>query len=320
MRASTGKDRTKMSIVPSMGLTDAVATWLDHLQALKNVADNTVEAYQRDVLGFLGFLAVHHGGPQGITTLKDITIRDMRAWMAHERERGVGARSLARALSSVKGFAGWAAERNGFDVTAILATRAPKFQAKLPRPVSPDAAKAVLDQVQLQSQTPWIATRDTAVVTLLYGCGLRISEALGLMGRDVPLPDALVIKGKGGKERMVPVLPAARAAVAAYVEQCPHDLLPELPLFRGARGGKLNPRLVQKVMEQTRQQLGLPASATPHAMRHSFATHLLEAGGDLRAIQELLGHASLSTTQAYTAVDTARLLAVYDAAHPLAKR
>ncbi len=166
--------------------------------------------------------------------------------------------------------------------------------------------------------TPWIAARDAAVVTLLYGCGLRISEALALTGADLPLPEVLRIRGKGGKERLVPVIGAARDAVAAYVRLCPHPVAPEAPLFRGARGGKLNPRLVQKAMQQARMQLGLPATATPHALRHSFATHLLSAGGDLRAIQELLGHASLSTTQAYTAVDTARLMDVYEKAHPRA--
>ena len=178
----------------------------------------------------------------------------------------------------------------------------------------------MLETVELQSDTPWVALRDQAVVTLLYGCGLRISEALGLMGRDVPMGEVLRILGKGKKERVVPVVPAARAAVDAYVKACPFDVEDDAPLFRGVRGGALNPRHIQKVMEQARMQLGLPASATPHAMRHSFATHLLNAGGDLRAIQELLGHASLSTTQAYTAVDTARLMEVYEAAHPRAKR
>ena len=179
-------------------------------------------------------------------------------------------------------------------------------------------SRAMIDTVEMQSLKSWIAARDMAVVTLLYGCGLRISEALGLTGADFPVPDVLRITGKGGKERIVPVLPAARQAVAHYVRLCPYSVEPAAPLFRGARGGALNPRLVQKAMQGARMQLGLPATATPHAMRHSFATHLLAAGGDLRAIQELLGHASLSTTQAYTAVDTARLMEVYEKTHPKA--
>jgi integrase/recombinase XerC len=199
-----------------------------------------------------------------------------------------------------------------------LLTRAPKFTKKLPRPLAEDAAAKMIETVEMQSLEPWVAARDSAVVTLLYGCGLRISEALGLTGADAPLPKTLRIIGKGQKERVVPVIGAARDAVDEYIRLCPHDLAPDKALFRGVRGGALNQRLVQKVMENARLQLGLPATATPHAMRHSFATHLLTAGGDLRAIQELLGHASLSTTQAYTAVDTARLMEVYDKAHPRA--
>jgi integrase/recombinase XerC len=242
----------------------------------------------------------------------------MRAWMAQERARGVGARSLSRSLSAVKGFIGWLAEREGFDATAVLATRAPKFKKPLPRPLAEDAAVAMLDTLDTQTATDWIARRDVAVVTLLYGCGLRISEALSLTGKDVPLAEALVMRGKGGKERIVPVIAPARDAVEIYIRACPFPVEADAPLFRGARGGPLNPRLIQKAMEQARMLLGLPATATPHAMRHSFATHLLSSGGDLRAIQELLGHASLSTTQAYTAVDTARLMEVYQAAHPRA--
>jgi integrase/recombinase XerC len=238
--------------------------------------------------------------------------------MASERARGVGARSLARQLSAVKTFYRWLSEREGFEPTAVLSTRSPKFTKKLPRPLAEGAATAMIETVELQSTEGWIAARDQAVVTLLYGCGLRISEALGLTQADAPLPPVMRIMGKGGKERIVPVMDAARAAVDAYLDLAPHLPDPAAPLFRGARGGPLNPRMVQKVMEKARMQLGLPATATPHAMRHSFATHLLTAGGDLRAIQELLGHASLSTTQAYTAVDTAHLMDVYNRTHPKA--
>lgn len=306
-----------MSLI-TPGLRDALEAWLDHMRALDNAAPNTVEAYRRDVISHLSFLASYQGGAAGTKPLGRINQTDMRAWMAHERSGGIAARSLARKLSAVKGFYRWLGERDGFEPTAILAARSPKYRRKLPRPLAPKAAKAVIDSVELQSTRKWEALRDTAVVTLLYGCGLRISEALSLTGADAPLPGVLRIRGKGGKERMVPVLPVARDAVARYLEASPYQLACDGPLFRATRGGALYARHVQKVMAQTRMQLGLPATATPHALRHSFATHLLEAGGDLRAIQELLGHASLSTTQTYTAIDTAHLMAVYDRAHPKA--
>ncbi|MEQ9240934.1 tyrosine recombinase XerC [Roseovarius indicus] len=296
----------------------ALQDWLHSQKALKGASDNTIEAYARDVRGFLAFLTEHKGGLQGIGALKAVTLSDMRSWMARCRAEEIGARSLARKLSAVKSFYRWLSEREGFDATAVMAARAPKFQKKLPRPLAEDAAQGVIDTLDLQSQVPWVAARDQAVVTLLYGCGLRISEALGLTGADLPLGGSLRIIGKGGKERVVPVIGPAREAVEVYLRLCPYPTEPDTALFRGVRGGALGPRAVQKVVEQVRLQLGLPASVTPHAMRHSFATHLLNAGGDLRAIQELLGHASLSTTQAYTAVDTARLMEVYRRAHPKA--
>lgn len=308
-----------MSLI-SAAQRDALANWLAHERGVKNASDNTIEAYSNDLAGFLSFLAAHHGGAEGLGPLLRIAPSDMRSWMANERARGTGARSLARRLSAVKTFFRWLAEREGFDPTTVLSTRAPRTQRPLPRPLTEDAAKAVIDTVGTLPREGWVGTRDVAIVTLLYGCGLRISEALGLTGADTPLPDALRIVGKGGKERIVPVIPAARQAVADYVKECPYDLGPQEPLFRGARGGGVNARVISKAMETTRMQLGLPSSATPHALRHSFATHLLNAGGDLRAIQELLGHAALSTTQVYTGVDNARLLDVYSAAHPRAKR
>ncbi|MEM8630835.1 MAG: tyrosine recombinase XerC [Pseudomonadota bacterium] len=301
------------------GASAALEDWLAQLSALDGASAHTLTAYRKDVLGFLAFLAVHKGGAEGTAALARLSLGDMRAWMAHERGRGLGARSMARGLSAVKSFIGWMARRDGFDPTAPLSVRAPKYKKKLPRPLAEPAARNMLDVVGLQSQTGWISDRDTAVLTLLYGCGLRISEALSLTGAEAPLGEALRIRGKGGKERIVPVLPAARAAVEAYRAACPHELTLDGPLFRGARGGPLNARQISKVVEQTRHQLGLPATATPHAMRHSFATHLLARGGDLRAIQELLGHASLSTTEAYTSVDAARLMEVYEAAHPSAR-
>ena len=309
-----------MAVVDSLSLSpaarDAVSGWLAHIRALDGAATNTVTAYAHDVTDYLTFLTQHRGGTEGLRSLACLPQSDLRAWMASVRGRGVSARSLARALSAVKGFTAWLADREGMDATTVLVARSPKFRRKLPRPLTEDAAAAMMVSVGDHPVEAWVAARDIAVVTLLYGCGLRISEALSLTGAANPLPDTLRITGKGGKERLVPVLPVARAAVADYVRQCPHDLTRKEPLFRGIRGGPLNPRLIQKAMETSRAQLGLPATATPHALRHSFATHLLTAGGDLRSIQELLGHASLSTTQAYTAVDAARLMEVYERAHP----
>lgn len=300
-------------------LTQAATDWLDSLVARKGAAANTRAAYQRDLADFLGFLARHHGGAGGVAQIRALTQSDLRAFLADQRDRDIGARSLARKLSAIRGFVGWLADRDGFDATTVLSLRAPKFRKPLPRPITPEAAHDLLARAEANAPAPWIAARDAAVLTLLWGCGLRISEALGLRGADLPLGAALTVRGKGGKERRVPVLPAAQAAVASYVRLCPYPLDRDLPVFRGARGGALNPRLVQKAMELARHQLGLPATATPHALRHSFATHLMNAGGDLRAIQDLLGHASLSTTQVYTAVDQVRLMEVYHASHPRAR-
>ena len=307
-----------MSTAITPGLRDALSRWLDHLHAIDGRSARTGEAYATDVSAWLAFLCLHHGGGGGVAMIAAVSVTDMRAWMASERARGFGARSLARRLSAVKTFTRWLAEREGFDPTAILATRAPRFKARLPRPIAEEAALGVLDVVGSQAGLPWVAARDAAVVTLLYGCGLRISEALTLRGRDAPLPPTMTVRGKGERERAVPVLPAARAAVERYRPLCPFEIVPEGPLFLGVKGGPLGARPVQLAMVRARAALGLPATATPHALRHSFATHLLDAGGDLRAIQELLGHASLSTTQGYTAVDTARLLAIYEASHPKA--
>ncbi|CUI69094.1 tyrosine recombinase XerC [Cognatishimia activa] len=297
---------------------EARDSWLEAQKALKGASENTLSAYFTDVSEFLAFMTEYKGEQQGLGPLARLTVRDMRAWMAQMRSGDLSARSLARKLSAVKSFFRWLAEREGFDPTAVLSTRAPKFQKKLPRPLAPDAAQAVIETVEIQSKDAWVGARDTAVITLLYGCGLRISEALGLNRNEAPLPEVMRIIGKGGKERIVPVLPAAREAVDEYLRQCPYPLEQDGPLFIGVRGKRLSARQIQSVMQNVRLQLGLPPTATPHAMRHSFATHLLEASGDLRSIQELLGHASLSTTQAYTAVDTARLMDVYNRTHPKA--
>ncbi len=308
----------------SPALRDALSLWLTQLAALDDASALTVQAYRGDVVQFLDFLARHHGGAAGMAQLRAVDSRDLRAWMAQARGDGRGARSLARALSALKSFARWLADREAdFDATAILSARAPKHARPLPRPLDEDAARAVTESISDDKAEAWVRARDGAVATLLYGGGLRISEALGLTGRDASLATApgasLRITGKGGKERLVPVIPAAAAAVEAYLKLCPWPMSPDAPLFRGTRGGPLNPRLISRAMEGVRLRLGLPATATPHALRHSFATHLLSRGGDLRAIQELLGHANLSTTQVYTAVDSARLMEAYRSAHPRAR-
>ena len=296
----------------------ALADWLGQMSALGGARPATIAAYGTDLRLYLGFLARHLGAPPAPSAVATLTQADLRAFLAHEQGRGVAARSIARRLSAIKTFTRWLADRTGSDATAALAMRAPRHRRRLPRPLSEEAARDVLAEAAQLAAEPWIAARDAAVVTLLYAAGLRISEALGLRGRDHPLPEVLRIRGKGGRERPVPILSAAREAVAAYAGLCPHPILPDGPLFLGARGGPLDGRLVRGAMAMLRARLGLPATATPHALRHSFATHLLAAGGDLRTIQELLGHASLSTTQVYTAVDGARLIEVYRAAHPRA--
>ncbi|EPX85885.1 Site-specific recombinase XerC [Rubellimicrobium thermophilum DSM 16684] len=305
-----------LAIAPA--LRAALSDWLAEGSARRGLSPHTLAAYAADVSAFLHFLAGHRGGAGGVAGIADLAVADLRAFMAHERGRGLSARSLARRLSAVRGFLRWLAEREGFDATAALSARGPRPKPRLPRPLPPEAAHAVLATVGQEPAEPWIAARDAAVITLLWGCGLRLSEALSLRGGEASLPEVLRITGKGGRERLVPTLPVAREAVALYARLCPHPIRREGPLFLGARGGPLNPRLVQRAMERARLALGLPATATPHALRHSFATHLLAAGGDLRAIQMLLGHASLATTQGYTAIDMTRLLAVYDAAHPRA--
>jgi integrase/recombinase XerC len=300
-----------------------IARWLGHLGSERRMSDKTVEAYGRDVQQFLGFLSRHLGEQVALAALGEIAPRDVRAFMAARRSDGIGSRSLMRTLAGTRSFARFL-ERNGKGkVGALAAVRAPKVPKTLPKPLHIADAKQVSDADLRagEEREPWVLTRDAAVLALLYGSGLRISEALGLKRGDMPAPgrgDAITVTGKGNKQRMVPVLSQVARLVADYVAICPYDLPADGPLFVGARGGPLSPRIVQLVMERLRGVLSLPDSATPHALRHSFATHLLARGGDLRAIQELLGHASLSTTQIYTAVDTERLLEVYRNSHPRA--
>ena len=307
----------------SAGLAAEVVRWLSHLSAERRMSPKTVEAYERDVRQFLGFLTEHAGELVTLKSLAAIEPRDVRAFMASRRAGGIGSRSLMRSLAGARSLARFL-ERNGKGkVGALSAVRAPKVPKTLPKPISIDAAKQLTDTDLRagEEREPWVLARDAAVLALLYGSGLRISEALGLTREAVPAPgkgDAITVTGKGNKTRMVPVLPRVLELIAEYVSLCPYDLPDTKPIFLGAKGGPLSPRIVQLTMARLRGALGLAETATPHALRHSFATHLLARGGDLRAIQELLGHASLSTTQIYTAVDTEQLLSVYRSAHPRA--
>lgn len=292
-----------------------VALWQRDLGAVRRLAPKTLEAYGRDLSQFLVFLAGHTGGPVSLATLRDMRAADIRAFMAARREENLTSRSLARALSAIKSFFRFLEREGAMSTEALNVVRAPKQPKSLPKALTVAEAKAAIATTGEMEEREWVAARDMAVLSLCYGAGLRISEALSLTRADLD-SDVLRVTGKGNKTRMVPLIAPVRASIETYVKLCPFNLGPSQPLFRGVKGGVLSPRLIQLRVAQLRSALGLPPSATPHALRHSFATHLLGKGGDLRAIQELLGHASLSTTQIYTAVDTERLLESYRAAHP----
>jgi len=292
-----------------------IEAWLRDLGAVRRLSPRTLEAYQRDLGFFLAFLSEHEGGTVRLATLRDLRAADIRAFFARRRSDGVEARSLARGLSAIKSFFRFL-EREGVVATeALTLVHTPKARRSLPRALTVAEAKATIATTAELEDRPWVAARDAAVLALCYGAGLRISEALALTRADLDSA-TLRVTGKGGRTRMVPLLAPVRAGIEAYLSQSPFRPAPDEPLFRGVKGGPLSPRLIQLRVAQLRGALGLPPSATPHALRHSFATHLLGRGGDLRAIQELLGHASLSTTQVYTAIDTDRLLESYRAAHP----
>jgi integrase/recombinase XerC len=316
------------TIEPDSGLiaSDLIAEmqrWLSHLGSERRLSVKTLEAYERDVRQCLVFLSEHLGKKISLAAFSKLTPADVRAFMAMRRADGVASRSLMRALAGLRSFARFLESEGRGRVGALAAVRAPKIGKTLPKPLTIESARRVADADLRagEDREPWVLARDAAVMALLYGSGLRISEALGLKRREVPEPgkgDVLVVLGKGGKMRMVPVLQNVLALISDYAAICPYDLPADGPIFVGAKGGPLSPRIIQLAMARLRGALGLPDSATPHALRHSFATHLLARGGDLRAIQELLGHASLSTTQIYTAVDTEQLLKAYRSAHPRA--
>lgn len=300
-------------------LAAAARSWLEHLAHARGYSSETLAAYERDLRQFVSFLAVHFDYTPCLADLARIDAKTVRAFLSARRRQGTVSRSLSRTLSALRTFFRWLEADGRVKNRSLQQVSLPKVPHSVPKPLTEVHAARVVEGEGMGDMTDdWITVRDTAVLLLLYGAGLRISEALGLTVADAPIEgrDAIVIRGKGGKERMVPILPVAQHAVRRYVELCPYPLRAHDPLFVGAKGGPLSPRIIQLAMQRMRAALGLPDTATPHALRHSFATHLLAAGADLRQIQELLGHASLSTTQVYTAVDRDRLLAIYEKAHP----
>ena len=299
-------------------LLSARKDWLEQLEKTRRVAKLTVEAYERDSRQFLSFLCEHLGHRPDISDLSELRVADIRSFLAYRRNEGVGSRSLGRGLAGIRSFFNFLTRAGLADVPAARVVRTPKQPKSLPKPLNIADALHIVDKKTQLDDEPWVASRNAAILTLCYGCGLRISEALSLTPADFSDKNAtsIYVTGKGGKTRLVPVIPAVHEAIDDYLSCCPFILPPDQPLFRGVRGGKLQRAIVERAVQQLRSSLGLPDSVTPHALRHSFATHLLSRGGDLRTIQELLGHASLSTTQIYTGVDTDRLMEVYKKAHP----
>lgn len=291
--------------------------WLAGLAHERRASPHTLRAYGDDVERFLAFLSDYRGSRVTLTTLRNLAPGDVRAFLTRRRKEGLGARGIQRAMAALRSFYKYLERENLADGAALRVVRSPKLPRTLPRPISEeDAGRAIAEAGE--NEVPWIAARDAALVTLLYGTGLRISEALRLKRGDTPLGDSLTVLGKGNKERVVPILDAVREAVSAYADLVPFSAPKSAPLFFSRQGKPMSARDAQGLLQRLRGRLGLPSSATPHALRHSFATHLLKNGGDLRSVQELLGHASLSTTQKYTEVEGMRVLAVYDAAHPRA--
>jgi len=308
---------TSFILAMEPALVQVRLAWLEHLASIRRLSGLSVEAYERDSRQFLEFLSHHLGRKVSIEALAQLEVSDLRSFLAYRRGRGISAKSLSRTLAALRSFFSYLSRNKIADIPVAKLVRGPRIPKSLPRPLSIEAARQLVDVTTQTSLESWIAARNAAVLTLLYGCGLRISEALALKsGQLTGQEKSLTIVGKGGKMRLVPLIAVVHQAVEAYRTSCPYHLEPQSLLFRGQRGGKLHAAIIQRCVQDLRSALNAPVTATPHALRHSFATHLLSRGGDLRAIQELLGHASLSTTQIYTQIDEQRLLEIYDKSHP----
>ena len=314
----------KPAFAAEPAVVSAIENWRAWLAHERRISNHTLDAYSRDLGSFLRFTAEHLGYAPGLQDLRALEPADFRGFLADRQARGLARSSTARAMSTLRNFFKFIERQGLVENAAIGGIRTPKVPRSVPKALDEVDALETVSVIEDLSEEPWIGKRDAAVLFLLYGCGLRIGEALGLDRDQVAEPgdamDTIVVTGKGDKQRLVPVLPVVAKALGDYIDACPHDLALDGPLFVGKRGKRLSARMIQRQMGRVRALLGLPETATPHALRHSFATHLLAGGGDLRTIQELLGHASLSTTQRYTEVDAGRLKSVYDGAHPRARR
>ena len=301
-------------------IEDAFTNWLGNLKEVRNLSDNTLISYKHDVKSFIEFISTHTGSEVSIKYLNDMKISDFRSFLSYLRNKDISSTSIARIISSLKSFFNYLLNTNLIESTVVQSLRTPKQKKSLPRPISSELAIETIKHAQDMEKEKWIGLRNKSILMLLYGCGLRISEALNLNFEDINENDYLIIKGKGNKERMVPLMDYVKNDIENYIHECPKNFMKDDPLFVGKRLDRLSPRIIQYVLEKIRHNLSLPETATPHALRHSFATHLLNSGGDLRTIQELLGHSSLSTTQKYTKVETEKLYDAYSKTHPLAKK
>ena len=301
-------------------IEDAFTNWLGNLKEVRNLSDNTLISYKHDVRSFIDFISTHTGSEVSIKYLNDMKISDFRSFLSYLRNKDISSTSIARIISSLKSFFNYLLNTNLIESTIVQSLRTPKQKKSLPRPISSELAIETIKHAQDMEKEKWIGMRNKSILMLLYGCGLRISEALNLNFEDINENDYLIIKGKGNKERMVPLMDYVKNDIENYIHECPKNFMKDDPLFVGKRLDRLSPRIIQYVLEKIRHNLSLPETATPHALRHSFATHLLDSGGDLRTIQELLGHSSLSTTQKYTKVETEKLYDAYSKTHPLAKK
>jgi len=294
--------------------------WIDNLSNIRDLSENTVISYKNDIQKFLAFLETHLDSLPNINNLKKLEISDFRSFLSYQRSNGINSNSIARNISSLKSFFNHLIKENVIESSAISSLKSPKLKKSLPRPIDSKLAIEVIRCAETIENEKWIGLRNKSILMLLYGCGLRISEALNLNYDDIDNEDHILIKGKGDKERIVPMMEYIKKGITDYITECPKEIRAEDPLFIGKRMNRLSPRIIQYVLEKIRNSLSLPETATPHALRHSFATHLLDSGGDLRTIQELLGHSSLSTTQKYTKVETKKLYEAYSKSHPLAKK